>query len=58
MRWIAPSEKDTATGSLEKRLWTGADPFRAYSGLRAAQYSKPGPDIESNKAQMRKFCVA
>ena len=23
MQWIAPSEKDTATDTLEKRLWDG-----------------------------------
>ena len=25
MQWIAPSEKDTATTTLEKRLWDVAD---------------------------------
>jgi hypothetical protein len=25
MIWIAPSEKDTANGSLEKKLWDAAD---------------------------------
>ena len=25
MQWIAPSEKDTATETLEKRLWDAAD---------------------------------
>ena len=28
MIWIAPSEKDTATGTLEKHLWDAADQFR------------------------------
>src|SRR5580700_9735023 len=41
MLWIAPSEKDTANGTLEKRLWEAADQFRANSGLTAAQYSQP-----------------
>ena len=41
MHWTAPSEKDTATDTLEKRLWAAADQFRANSGLSAAQYSQP-----------------
>jgi type I restriction enzyme M protein len=41
MHWIAPSEKDTDAGALEKRLWDAADQFRANSGLTAAQYSQP-----------------
>jgi len=41
MHWIAPSEKDTATASLEKRLWDSADQFRANSGLKAQEYSGP-----------------
>ncbi|MDB6112487.1 MAG: rane protein [Pedosphaera sp.] len=41
MQWIAPSEKDTATDTLEKRLWAAADQLRANSGLNAAQYSQP-----------------
>lgn len=41
MQWIAPSEKDTATISLEKRLWDVADQFRANSGLKAQEYSGP-----------------
>jgi type I restriction enzyme M protein len=41
MQWIAPSEKDTATDALEKRLWDAADQLRANSGLNAAQYSTP-----------------
>ena len=35
MRWVAPSEKDTANETLEKRLWAAADQFRANSGLKA-----------------------
>jgi type I restriction-modification system DNA methylase subunit len=38
---IAPSEKDTANQTLEKRLWEAADQLRANSGLTAAQYSTP-----------------
>src|SRR5512137_947445 len=41
MQWIAPSEKDAATDTLEKRLWDAADQFRANSSLSAAQYSQP-----------------
>jgi type I restriction enzyme M protein len=41
MQWIAPSEKDSGNGTLEKRLWAAADQFRANSGLTAAQYSQP-----------------
>ena len=41
MQWIAPSEKDTASTSLEKRLWDAADQFRANSGLKAQEYSGP-----------------
>ena len=41
MQWIAPSEKDTANQTLEKRLWEAADQLRANSGLTSAQYSTP-----------------
>jgi len=41
MQWIAPSEKDAASTSLEKRLWDAADQFRANSGLKAQEYSSP-----------------
>ena len=41
MHWIAPTEKDTATDTLEKRLWAAADQMRANSGLTSAQYSQP-----------------
>jgi type I restriction enzyme M protein len=41
MLWVAPSEKDTATDTLEKRLWEAADQLRANSGLTSAQYSTP-----------------
>jgi type I restriction enzyme M protein len=35
VQWIAPTEKDSASASLEKRLWNAADQFRANSGLKA-----------------------
>jgi type I restriction enzyme M protein len=41
MKWIAPSEKDAAAVTLEKRLWDAADQFRANSGLKAQEYSGP-----------------
>jgi len=41
MNWIAPSERNNASDTLEKRLWNAADQFRANSGLTAAQYSSP-----------------
>ena len=41
MQWIAPSEKDDGTETLESRLWTAADQLRANSGLTSVQYSQP-----------------
>jgi type I restriction enzyme M protein len=41
MQWIAPTERDLATTTLEKRLWEAADQFRANSGLKAREYSGP-----------------
>lgn len=41
MSWVAPTEKDTANQTLEKRLSAAADQFRANSGLKAGQYSTP-----------------
>ena len=41
MLWIPPSEKDTASATLEKRLWDAADQFRANSGLKPQEYSGP-----------------
>jgi len=48
MRWVAPTEKDTANQTLEKRLWAAADQFRANSGLKAVQRTaaQPGSTIE------------
>ena len=41
MHWIAPTERDTDSSALEKRLWDAADQFRANSGLKAQEYSGP-----------------
>lgn len=41
MHLVASSEKDTATATLEKRLWDAADQFRANSGLKSQEYSAP-----------------
>ncbi len=41
MHWIAPSDKDAAAVTLEKRLWDAADQLRANSGLKAQEYSGP-----------------
>ena len=41
MHWVAPSEKDSVSDALEKRLWDAADQFRANSGLKAQEYSGP-----------------
>jgi hypothetical protein len=41
MRWVAPTERDAANETLEKRLWAAADQLRANSGLTSAQYSTP-----------------
>jgi len=41
MHWIAPTEKDSVSATLETRLWNAADQFRANSGLKAQEYSSP-----------------
>ena len=41
MQWIAQSEKDIATTTLEENLWDAADQIRANSGLKAQEYSAP-----------------
>ena len=41
MHWIAPTDNNNATASLEKSLWDAADQFRANSGLKAQEYSGP-----------------
>ena len=53
MRWVAPSEKDTANQTLEKRLWVAADQFRANSGLKA-QNSMPVRGSTSSRKPTRK----
>jgi type I restriction enzyme M protein len=45
MRWVAPTEKDTANQTLEKRLWAAADQFRANSGAEGGQSSASIPGI-------------
>lgn len=41
MQWIAPSEKDLATDTLEKRLWSAANQLWAGAGLKQSDYSEP-----------------
>lgn len=41
MKWIAPSTKDAAAETLERRLWVSADELRANSGLKAQEYAAP-----------------
>jgi type I restriction enzyme M protein len=41
MQWIAPTEKDKANETLEKKLWAAADQLRANSGLTSQEYSTP-----------------
>jgi type I restriction enzyme M protein len=41
MQWIAETEKDSASTTLEKKLWEAADQFRANSGLKPQEYSAP-----------------
>jgi type I restriction enzyme M protein len=41
MQWIAPTEKDLATDTLEKRLWSAANQLWAGAGLKQSDYSEP-----------------
>ena len=41
MLWIAPTEKDLATDTLEKRLWAAANQLWAGAGLKQSDYSEP-----------------
>jgi type I restriction enzyme M protein len=41
LRWIASTEKDAATVTVEKRLGDTAEQFRANSSLGAQEYSGP-----------------
>ena len=34
MYWVAPTEKNTTNGALEKRLWDAVDQFRANSDFK------------------------
>jgi len=52
MHWIAPTENDNATETLEKRLWDAADQFRENSELKAQEYS--GPILGSSSFALRK----
>ncbi len=56
MHWIAPSEKDTETSALEKRLWDYPDQFRANSGLKAQECS--GPILGIIFLRFAEFCFA
>jgi len=40
MIWIAPSEKEALTTTLEKRLWDAADQFRADAGLTFIRFAE------------------
>jgi type I restriction enzyme M protein len=57
MLWIAPSEKDAASTSLEKRLWDAADQFRANSGLKAQEYSGPILGHSAQQARRRQRVI-
>jgi hypothetical protein len=48
MLWIAPTETDSLTATLEKRLWDSADQVRSNSGFKAQEYS--GPNLCRAKA--------
>jgi hypothetical protein len=55
MLWIAPSEKDTATATLEKRLRDAADQFRANSGLKSQARMRCAPNLQKNLSRRRAF---
>lgn len=46
MRWVAPTEKETANQTLERRLWAAADPFWEEGGaiVYCGSYLRPGAD--------------
>jgi hypothetical protein len=52
MHWVAPTEKDAPTETLEKRLWDSAGQFRANFGLKAQEYS--GPNSHPTHAHRRR----
>jgi type I restriction enzyme M protein len=41
MQWIAPPEKDLASDTLEKKLWSAANQLWAGAGLKQSDYSEP-----------------
>jgi type I restriction enzyme M protein len=41
MIWIAPTEKDLASDTLEKKLWSAANQLWAGAGLKQSDYSEP-----------------
>lgn len=43
MIWVAPTEKDSVTETLGKRLWDSTDRFRANLGLKAHEYVVGSP---------------
>jgi type I restriction enzyme M protein len=47
MHWIAPAEKDTASTTLEQRLWEAANQLCANAGLKTQEY--PGPLLRGRK---------
>ncbi len=45
MHWIAPSEKDAATETLDKRRWSAADPVRAKVNDAIREIEKHNPQL-------------
>jgi len=41
MQWIAPTEKNLATDTLERKLWDAANQLWAGAGLKQSDYSEP-----------------
>jgi len=62
MNWIAPSGKDSATDTLEKRLWASADQFRAdppfnVNAVDAANCEVRNPKCEIRSVRQSKFHI-
>lgn len=53
MLWIAPPEKDAATETLERRLWSAADQLWPNSSLKAQEYPGPILGISLRFAEVR-----
>ncbi|HEY1661705.1 MAG TPA: hypothetical protein VGI03_04740 [Verrucomicrobiae bacterium] len=51
MNWVAPSEKDTATNTLERWLCAAVDQFRANSGLNLPEASDIGAKVNEASAK-------